>query len=83
MQIVVDESNDVVVIYLDDIVTFRDQLDIVWKVVIWVIAKLTAVGFMIEIKKCNSLCNEVQMLGFMIGNGKVHPVTRQLDVIAE
>ena len=47
------------------------------------IAKLTAAGFMINIKKCDFLCKEVQMLGFMIGNGKVRPVARQLDVIAE
>ena len=40
------------------------------------IAKLTAAGFMINIKKCDFLCKEVQMLGFMIGNGKVHPVAR-------
>ena len=34
MQTVVDESDDVVVVYLDDIMIFGDQLDIVWKVVI-------------------------------------------------
>ena len=76
MQTVVDESDDVVVVYLDDIMIFRDRLDIVWKIEIRVIAKLTAAGFMINIKKCDFLCKEVQMLGFMIGNGKIRPVAR-------
>ena len=34
MQTVVDESDDVVVIYLDDIMIFGDRLDIVWKIAI-------------------------------------------------
>ena len=76
MQTVVDESDDVVVVYLDDIMIFGDWLDIVWKIAIRVIAKLTAAGFMINIKKCDFLCKEVQMLGFMIGNGKIRPVAR-------
>ena len=83
MQTVVKESDNVVVLYLDYIMIFADQLDIVWKAVIRVIAKLTAAGFMINIKKYDFLCKEVQMLGFIIGNGKVRPVAKQLDVIAE
>ena len=55
MQKVVDKSDDVVVIYLQDIMIFRDRLDTMWKVVIQVIAKLTAVGFIINIKKCDFL----------------------------
>ena len=51
MLAVVNKSDNFVVVYLDDIMIFRDQLDIVWKVAIWVIAKLTAMGFMINIKK--------------------------------
>ena len=58
MQTVVDESDDVVVVYLDDIMIFGDRLDIVWKVAIQVIAKLTAMGFMINIKKCDFLCKK-------------------------
>ena len=83
MQTVVDESDDVLVLYLDDVMIFGGQLDIVWKVVIQVIAKLTAAGFRTNIKKCDFLCKEVRMLGFMIGNGKVCPVARHLDVIAK
>ena len=83
MQTVVDESNDVMVVYLDDIMIFGDRLDIVWKVEIQVIGKLTAAGFMINKKSSISCAKEVQTLGFMIGNGKVHPVARQLDVIAK
>ena len=41
---VVDKSDNIVVVYLDDPIIFRDQLDIVWKVAIWVIAKPTAAG---------------------------------------
>ena len=59
MQTVVDKSNDGVVIYLNDVMIFRDRLDIVWKVTIRVIIKLIAAGFMINMKKCYFLCTEV------------------------
>ena len=55
MQTVVDESNDFVIIYLEDIIIFGDQLDIVWKVGIQLIAKLTGAGIMVNIKKMQFL----------------------------
>ena len=39
MQTVVNESDDVVVVYLDDIMIFGGRLDIVWKIAIRVIVK--------------------------------------------
>ena len=63
MQTVVDESDDIVVVYLD-IIIFGDWLDIVWKVVIRVIAKLIAAGFMINIKKSKvSYTRKLECLG--------------------
>ena len=63
VQTVVDESDNVVVVYLDDVMIFGDWLDIVWKVAIQVIAKLTAAGFMINIKSAIFCAKKSECLG--------------------
>ena len=48
-----------------------------------VLERLTAVGFMINLAKCDFLESEVEVLGNILGNGLIKPCYKQLQVIAE
>ena len=52
------------VIFLDDIVVFSDALDYVWAETVTIIQYLTEAGFMLNVKKSESLEKEIKMLRF-------------------
>ena len=47
---VLDEQDDVAVVYLDDIVLFGNDPDNLWEAAVRVIHVLTTAGFMLNIK---------------------------------
>ena len=48
---VLDEPDDVAVVYLDDIVLFGDDPDKLWEAAVKVIYNFITAGFMLNIKK--------------------------------
>ena len=68
---VINEPNDVVVIYLDNVKIFGKESEKFWQVAIQLMGKLIAAGFMINIKKYDFLYKEIKMLGFRMGKGTV------------
>ena len=55
-----------VVVYLDDIVIFGNEKEVVWKNTLAVLKELVQAGFMINVNKCQFLTNNIDAVGFEV-----------------
>ena len=69
------------VIYLDDIIIYGVDPQVVWRETKEVIQCLSAAGFMINITKSKFLVSSLKMLGFLVGGNVMKPNYIRLEAV--
>ena len=69
--------------FVDDIVIYSNTLDEHLGHIDLVMSELNNAGFKIKISKCFFACNEIKLLGFVIGNGEVTTDNEKISAITK
>lgn len=80
-QILGSDFDDFAMAYLDDLTIFSETLEEHVQHVASVLKRLQERGYHLRLSKCKFARNEVELLGFMVGNGQLKPSPKKVKVV--
>jgi hypothetical protein len=80
-QLLGNDVDDIAMAYLDDLTIFSENKDLHVKHVEKILQKLQDAGYKCRMSKCKFGRKEVELLGFIVGNGKIRPSPKKTEVV--
>lgn len=70
-------------VYLDDVVVFSDSWEHHFTILKNLLTRLNSANLVVNLKKCEFVCAQVQYLGYVVGLGKVRPPDSKVDALKD
>jgi hypothetical protein len=82
-QLLGNDVDDIAMAYLDDLTIFSENKNLHVQHVEKILQKLQAAGYKCRMSKCKFGKREVELLGFIVGNGKIRPSPKKIQVVKD